>query len=52
MSSQLAIHGEPAFERMVERVYSIPWFKHYRPQIIEEDARAFEKVATHAAELR
>lgn len=42
----------PASERMVERVYSIPWFKHYRPQIIEEHARAFEKVATHAAELK
>ena len=41
----------PVSERMVDRVYSIPWFKHHRPQIIEEHARAFEKVATHASEL-
>ena len=42
----------PVSERMVERVYSIPWFKHFRPQIIEEHARAFKKVAAHASELR
>ena len=41
----------PISESMPERVYSIPWFKHYRPQIIEEHAEAFRKVAEHADEL-
>jgi hypothetical protein len=41
----------PATERMPERVYSIPWFKHYRPRIIEEHAQAFHKIAEHADEL-
>jgi hypothetical protein len=41
----------PVTETMPERVYSIPWFKHYRPQIIEEHAAAFRKVAEHADEL-
>ena len=26
-------------------MYSIPWFKHYRPVVIEEHANAFRKVA-------
>jgi len=42
----------PVSERMPDRVYSIPWFKHYRPQIIEEHAEAFRKVAEHADELQ
>ena len=41
----------PAAEKMSEQVYSIPWFKHYRPQIIEEHATAFRKVSEHANEL-
>jgi dTDP-4-amino-4,6-dideoxygalactose transaminase len=41
----------PVSERMINRVYSVPWFKHYRPPIIEEYASAFKKVAAHAAEL-
>jgi len=41
----------PVSETMPERVYWIPWFKHYRPQIIEEHALAFRKVAEHAEEL-
>ena len=41
----------PVSESMPDRVYSIPWFKHYRPQIIEEHAEAFRKVAEHADEL-
>ena len=41
----------PVTESMPERVYSIPWFKHYRPQIIEEYAQAFRKVAENAAEV-
>ena len=42
----------PVTETMPERVYSIPWFKHYRPRIVEEHAEAFRKVAEHAGELR
>jgi dTDP-4-amino-4,6-dideoxygalactose transaminase len=38
-------------ERMVERAYGVPWFKHHRPPIIEEYALAFRKVAEHADEL-
>jgi dTDP-4-amino-4,6-dideoxygalactose transaminase len=38
----------PVTESMPGRVYSIPWFKHYRPQIIAEHAQAFHKVAEHA----
>ena len=41
----------PATELVAERSYSVPWFKHYRPQVIEEYARAFRKVAEHADEL-
>ena len=41
----------PASESVPERAFSIPWFKHYRPQIIEEHAEAFRKVAEHAGEL-
>jgi dTDP-4-amino-4,6-dideoxygalactose transaminase len=41
----------PVTESMPERVYSIPWFKHYRPRIIEEHALAFRKVAEHADAL-
>lgn len=41
----------PVTEKIPERCYSIPWFKHYRPQIIEEHASAFRKVAEHADEL-
>lgn len=41
----------PVSEALPERVYNIPWFKHYRPQIIEEHAAAFRKVAEAAEEL-
>jgi dTDP-4-amino-4,6-dideoxygalactose transaminase len=41
----------PVTEMMPQRVYSIPWFKHHRPQIIEEHAQAFRKVAEHAGLL-
>ena len=41
----------PVTESMPERLYSIPWFKHYQPRIIEEHAEAFRKVAEHADEL-
>ena len=42
----------PVTESMPERVYTIPWFKHHRPQIIEEHAQAFRKVAENADELK
>ncbi len=42
----------PVTEAMQERCYSIPWFKHYRPKIIEEHALAYQKAAAHAEELK
>ena len=42
----------PVTESMPERCFWIPWFKRYRPQVIEEHALAFRKVAEHADELR
>jgi dTDP-4-amino-4,6-dideoxygalactose transaminase len=42
----------PVSESLPGRCYGIPWFKHYRPRIIEEHAQAFRKVADHADELR
>lgn len=41
----------PVTERMVNRVFSVPWFKHFRPQVIEEHAEAFRKVSLLATEL-
>lgn len=41
----------PVSESVPEIVFSIPWFKHYRPEMIEERAAAFRKVAEHADEL-
>jgi len=35
----------PVAEGIQERVFSIPWFKHFRPKIIREYAEAFQKVA-------
>jgi dTDP-4-amino-4,6-dideoxygalactose transaminase len=34
----------PVAEGLQERVFGVPWFKHYRPVIIEEYARAVRKV--------
>jgi len=42
----------PVTETIPVTCYSIPWFKHYWPRIIEEHALAFRKVAEHADELR
>jgi len=42
----------PVTEKAGSEIYSIPWFKHYRPQVIEEHAEAFRKVAECADELR
>lgn len=41
----------PVTEASPGRSMSIPWFKHYRPEIIEEHAEAFVKVANHADEV-
>ncbi|NLC58011.1 MAG: hypothetical protein GX774_14365, partial [Armatimonadetes bacterium] len=41
----------PVTESLPDACYSIPWFKHYRPQIIEEHALAFRKVAENYREL-
>jgi len=41
----------PITEGIGARTYSIPWFKHYRPKIIEEHAAAFRKVAENYKEL-
>lgn len=42
----------PATESLPDRLYSIPWFKHYRPDIIREHAEAFRKVVAQASELK
>jgi len=42
----------PVTESVPKRIYSIPWFKHYRPRIIEGYALAFRKVAENADEIR
>jgi len=41
----------PVSEGIQERVFNIPWFKHYRPEIIKEYAYAFRKVAESYEEL-
>ena len=35
----------PISEGLGKRIYSIPWFKHYRPELIEQHAKAYRKVA-------
>lgn len=41
----------PVSEQIGNRVFSIPWFKHHRPEIIERYALAFRKVATQYESL-
>ena len=41
----------PVTESVGLRTYSIPWFKRWRPQIIEEHANAFRKAAESYQEL-
>lgn len=41
----------PISEEIGHRTYSIPWFKHYRPEIIEQHANAFRKAAENYEEL-
>jgi dTDP-4-amino-4,6-dideoxygalactose transaminase len=41
----------PVSETTQEKVFSIPWFKHYRPEIVAEHAEAFRKVLEDYKEL-
>jgi perosamine synthetase len=41
----------PVTEALPGRIYSLPWFKHYRKPIINEFVDAFRKVAEHASDL-
>ena len=41
----------PHSEQVGEFTYSIPWFKHYRPETIEEYANAFMKVSHNYKDL-
>jgi dTDP-4-amino-4,6-dideoxygalactose transaminase len=41
----------PVSEALPGRIYSLPWFKHYRKPIINEFVDAFRKVAEHAGDL-
>ncbi len=41
----------PVSERIGQLTYYIPWFKHYRPALIEEHANAYRKVAENYAAL-
>lgn len=38
-------------ENIGKRTFSLPWFKHYRPEIIEQYANAFKKVCANYQEL-
>ena len=41
----------PVSEKIGQRVCSIPWFKHYRPRVIDQYANAFKKAARYYKEL-
>lgn len=41
----------PVSEGIQKRVFRVPWFKHYRPKMIEEHAQAFRKVAENYEDL-
>lgn len=41
----------PATESLPDRIYKTPWFKHYRPEIIQEHIEAYRKVVTQAHKL-
>src|SRR5205823_4260552 len=41
----------PVAEGIQERVFGVPWFKRYRPEIIAEYALAFRKVAENHHDL-
>jgi len=41
----------PVAEGIQERCFAIPWFKHHRPELIEQHAEAYRKVALNHEEL-
>ena len=41
----------PVAERVQERCMSVPWFRQYRPDVIDQHASAYRKVATNADRL-
>lgn len=41
------VQSLPVAESVIRRVFEVPWFKHYRPEIIQEHANAYRKVVTH-----
>jgi dTDP-4-amino-4,6-dideoxygalactose transaminase len=41
----------PVAESINRCVFEVPWFKHYRPEVIEEHARAYKKVARNHVAL-
>ena len=41
----------PVAEEIGKKIYGIPWFKHYRPEVIAEYAKAYRKVAENYKEL-
>jgi dTDP-4-amino-4,6-dideoxygalactose transaminase len=41
----------PVTEAVPERIFTIPWFKKFRPELIRSYAGAIRKVAEHAPEL-
>ncbi|MBP1993415.1 DegT/DnrJ/EryC1/StrS family aminotransferase [Paenibacillus eucommiae] len=41
----------PVSEGLSARLCEVPWFKHYRPEVIEEYANAYRKVALNYKEL-
>jgi perosamine synthetase len=44
-------HNLTASEQIGSLIYWIPWFKHYRPEVIEQYAEAFQKAAKNYQEL-
>jgi hypothetical protein len=38
-------------ESIDEIAFTVPWFKHYRPEVVREYADAIKKVATHHEQL-
>lgn len=42
----------PVSEAIAEFCFDVPWFKHHRPEVIDEYALAVKKVVAHADELR
>jgi hypothetical protein len=41
----------PVSESIAEKVFSIPWFKHYRPEVIDEYVAAYRKVCENYQDL-